>query len=174
PPDEDPLEPEKEQENPPPLWLFLLLFVLLPLAAAVGRILYTLPKACDKRSKDMDEKYTVWVQALYDLLRTDKLVPSPHETPMAFTLRGNYTRAYPLSLSPAGEIISYISYSSYPVEQECIDNLMETFESLYLAFPWQKKVVFIFTRAFLPWKNRNCHLPKIKTKKLKKSSKKSR
>ena len=126
-----------------------------------------------KRAKDEEALFFTWVQAIYDVLRLDKLSPYANETPTAFALRCNYTVDYPLSLAPMAQVLSYVSYGPHPVEEPLIVIVKDTFDSLYLKMPWHKKLRFVFTRAFWPKKNQNLHLPKAKKTSSLKNTKKS-
>lgn len=161
--DEEPnVESDNQKDDFPYLWLLVALFILFVVAWAAYKIYHALPKATAKKAKNIEMRYFVWVQAIYDILRIDQMAPLPQESPTAFAARANYENDYPLSLMPMAQHLSFVGYSPHPVEDTFIALAQETFESLYSSLPWYKKLRFIFTRAFFSKRNQNSHIPSIK------------
>ena len=112
PPDGNEPEPEREPDRNgggfPWIWLLL----LIPAALAAIRCVLTSPGNREKRCRSEDERFSVWVQEITDILSAEKLSRKKGESPMAWLRRVDGTGYFSVSLQPVGECISLIRYSS--------------------------------------------------------------
>ena len=115
-PPDDPESPPEDQHGPFPWWL---LAIAAAIAAAALRIRMTSPAFRVKRAKTEAERYDVWADEITALLKADRLERRNGETPMAFARRVDGTGLFSESVTPAGECLSLIRYSTaVPVETD--------------------------------------------------------
>ena len=159
-PDEDtpePSAPPEDQQPPTPpnlSWLWLLM-VLALIALAGARIYCSQPEHLFQKAKDPTAGFTVWVQAVFDLLRCMKLPMLPSESPIAYGRRLDALRTLPASLSPLFEALSLVCYGKLVPEPEEIDMARQAYAALFAALPWWQKGRVMLLRAFLPLKKRD-------------------
>lgn len=156
PPEESPEPPEspEEPENPglpPALWLLL---PLLLLAALALRIYFTSPGVRERRAGTEEGRFEVWVQELADLLRADRLVRGPGETPMSFMRRADATFRYSVGLADAGECLSLIRYSKAEPLSTDTALIRDTATLLKADLNRPARLKYLLRRVFVPLKRR--------------------
>ncbi len=116
---EPPEEPDPQEERKNPGFPWWILIVLAVLAALALRILTTSPLFREKRAKSEDARFDIWAEEVKALLRAERCERRNGETPMAFARRVDEEARFSESITPAGECLSLIRYSTAdPVETD--------------------------------------------------------
>ncbi len=108
PPDEPDL-PGKRKDSGFPWWILIVLAVL---AAMAVRILITSPFFREKRVTSEEARFDIWTDEVTALLRAENYERRNGETPMAFARRVDGSARFSESVTPAGECLSLIRYST--------------------------------------------------------------
>ena len=156
PPPESPDVPNQEPERPESTnwsWLWWLLPLLAALACAL-RILWTQPRRCAQRAKDEMGRWSVWMQAVSDALRTAKLSREPSESPIAYARRIDGLRRFPVELLPLGECMALVFYGRMNPEPEETAMAAAAYERIYTRLTRWQKLRLTLLRAFTPMKKR--------------------
>ena len=148
----DPPMPEDEDEEDKNHWWLLWLGIVLLAALAVFRVYWVIPENLAKRQKNADKEYSVWVQAVFDVLYLKKLKKLPGETLMDYALRLDETRAAGAEILPMAQILSHLRYSMHPVEEEYVVLTKNTYFALEKRMKKWQKMKLIAYRATTPKK----------------------
>ena len=147
-PDVDTVQPEKPDHPGSFPWLLLLLILLV--AAAVLRIRFTSPACRARRAKTESDRFSIWVQETVDLLRAENLTRGVGESPMAFGRRIDQTGLFSVALGPVGECVSLIRYSR--AEANGTDTALVRDTSILLKGELSRpaRLRYLFCRCFVP------------------------
>ena len=148
-------EPDPTQSPPasgaPWLWWLL----LLALAAAAGRIWWTLPRTCAARAKDDMARWLVWAQATHDALHALGLRRETGESPLAWMTRLTSTSALPQGLLVLGQIESLIFYGRLAPQEDDLRHTQQVYMELHAGMDRRRRLLMMLRRAFLPLKKRD-------------------
>ena len=86
--------------------------MLAVLAAMAARILITSPFFREKRVTSEEARFDIWTDEVTALLRAENYERRNGETPMAFARRVDGSARFSESVTPAGECLSLIRYST--------------------------------------------------------------
>lgn len=142
-------------DNPPPDVPWLLLILLALIAAAGGRIWWTLPTTRDKQAKDESTRCMVWMQATHDALRMAGLRRGRSETPQQFFQRADEAVHAQGALAVVGEIETLAFYARADLLPSDAQALRQAYQTLWQGMKPLRKVRLTLYRAIVPMKMRN-------------------
>ena len=142
-------------DNPPPDVPWLLLILLALMAAAGGRIWWTLPTTRDKQAKDESTRCMVWMQATHDALRMAGLRRGRSETPQQFFQRADEAVHAQGALAVVGEIETLAFYARADLLPSDTQALRQAYQTLWQGMKPLRKVRLTLYRAVVPMKMRN-------------------
>ena len=123
-----------------PWWLL----ALAALAAAGGRIARTAPALCARRAKTEEDRWAVWVQALYDALHVLRLDRRREETLGTHLHRVDRTRRFQAPTAPVGEAAARLYYAHKALQPQDTQDAKRAWEAANAALrPWQKIRLFL-------------------------------
>ena len=134
-----------------------LLWLLLPaaIAALVLRIYFTAPTVRARRAASESDRFEIWAQDLFELLRAENRVRARGETLMAFGSRVDASPRFSVSLSPCVECISLIHYSRVQPLESDTALLRETARTLRRELSAPSRLRYFLRRIFLPRSRRD-------------------
>ena len=134
-------------------WLLLILLALI--AAAGGRIWWTLPATRDKRAQDENARCMVWMQASHDALHIEGLKREANETPQQFFQRADDAAHAQGTLAAVGEIETLAFYARADLLPSDTQALRQAYQALWQGMKPLRKVRLTLYRAVVPLKVRN-------------------
>ncbi len=145
---------EPDPEAPSLSWLWWLLLLLAVLAAAVVRILTTQPARLAAKAQDELARWSVWMQAIHDVLRVLKLLRKPSESPAAYMRRLDSLRCLNAAFTPLGECESLVFYGRLDPTPDETRMAAQTYAQLFANLPWLTKARVVLLRSAVPMKKR--------------------
>lgn len=154
-PDTPPEPPQESERDAPNLsWLWWLLLLLAVVIAAAVRILLTRPARLAARASDELARWSVWMQAIHDVLRILKLPRRSSESPAAYMRRLDALHRLNAELTPLGECESMVFYGRLDPTPEETRMAAQAYARLFAALPWMAKARVVLLQAMVPMKKR--------------------
>jgi len=155
-PETPPQPPQEPDPEAPRLsWLWWLLLLLVAAGAAAVRILMTQPARLAVKAPDELARWSVWMQAIHDVLRVLKLPRQPSESPAVYMRRLDSLRRLNVAFTPLGECESLVFYGRLDPTPEETQMAAKAYAQLFAALPWPTKARTVILRAATPMKKRD-------------------
>ena len=143
---------ESDQDGPVPPsgmpWGWLLALVALLLLILRGVLVQ--PDVQSKRKKNEFQRWMVYTQAVYDVLRSNGFLRDAAETPAAFAARVDASCRLPISLEAFAEAQNLMFYGHAAPYAEETAQIRRIYAALYRALPAGRKLIFHLRRICLP------------------------
>ena len=148
--------PESPEPSQPPvssadhasrwlLWLLLILVIALAL-----RIILTSPAVLDRRSRDEESRYMVWIHETARLLTAAGFIRRSGESPLAFARRVDESGVFSADLIPVGESLSLMRYAGVQPAASDTQLIRDTASMIAGALPSNARLRYWLNRVFVP------------------------
>lgn len=154
PPQQSDQPPEQPPGNPSPLW-WIMLIVLVVLAACALRVWWMTPAQEAKRAKDDLARWMVWLQAICELLAAQHCLREPYETLSGYFHRADMLGFGRIGLGQIGDGASEIFYGGCMPTTEDIRAAAQACAALNAGMKPIHRLRILLHRAVAPKKKRD-------------------
>ncbi|MBE5778965.1 MAG: hypothetical protein E7331_06480 [Clostridiales bacterium] len=151
PPEDEPLPDDKEQPHRPMLWILLLILLLLA-ALAVWLWQHT-PDQVAKRKTEIQDKVFVYGNACNTVLMIRGCTLRKGETPLRYARRLDKQKALPVQILPLWRSLALSNYSRMKPGEKQVDAARSTWRGLFAPQSIWTKLRFLLKAGF----SKNCY-----------------